>query len=165
MKGAQPVKRILFITMLFIAASSSALVWSANRRAGSLEDALVAQEKQIIESLKKRDSASFKNLVATDALLVGSQGTIEASEATSQMFSPDYALVSATIEEPQAKMIDKDAAMLIYKTTGTESYKGKSHTETAYASTLYVKRGDKWVAMFHQESTMTKPAQETAQHK
>lgn len=154
------MKRILVITMLVIAASSSfALVRSATQKAGATEDALIAQEKQIIESLKKKDSAAFKNLVAEDATLVGPMGVNRAGAVIPMIFSPDYTLESVTVENPQVRMIDKDAALLTYKTTGTESYKGQSETSTGYASTLWVKQGDRWVAMFHQES-MARPAQQ-----
>jgi hypothetical protein len=61
------------------------------------------------------------------------------------------------VEDPQVMMIDKDAAILTYKSTGTETYQGKTETGISYATTVWVKRGGGWKAIFHQES-MVPPA-------
>jgi hypothetical protein len=144
------MKRILFISLLIAASSSFALVWSINRRAATVEETIIAQEKQIIEAINKKDQAAFKNLVSQDAMVVGMHGPIKAAEALPILFGPDYKSEGGAIESPQVKMMDKDAYMITYKATGTESYKGESMTNSVYASTLWVKQGDKWVAMFHQ---------------
>ena len=145
------MKRLFIITVLIVLSSSFALVWSASRRAAD-DAAIVNNEKQIIEALKKRDANAFKSLVADDALLVGPEGVTTSAEASKFIFAPDYTMVSATVEDPKVKMLDANNAILTYKSTGTEIYKGKSTTMTAYATTLWVKRGGKWMAMFHQES-------------
>ena len=147
------MKRLLIIATLVIASSSFALVWSANNRAAD-DAAIVNNEKQIVEALKKKDANAFKSLIADDAIIMGSEGRISSADATKFLFSPDYALVSGTVEDPQVKMVDANNALLTYKSTGTETYKGQSRTETAYCTTLWVKRGDKWVEMFHQESAV-----------
>lgn len=144
------MKRILLIALLIAASSSFALVWSINRSAQSVEEAIIAQEKQVSEAIRKKDSAAFKNLVAADAIAVGMHGPTNISEAMSILFSPEYKSEDVKMESPQVKMVDKDAALITYKSTGTESYKGESHTFTSYQSTLWVKQGNKWMAVFHQ---------------
>lgn len=150
------MKRLFTISALIVLSSSFALVWSASNRAAD-DAAIVNNEKQIIETLTKKDASGFKSLIADDAILVGSGGRTSAADATKFLLSPDYTLVSATVEDPQVKMVDANTALLTYKSTGTETYKGASHTSTSYCTTLWVKRGAKWVALFHQESE-TRPA-------
>jgi hypothetical protein len=147
------MKRLLIITTLVVASSSFALVWSANNRAAD-DAAILNNEKLVIESLKKRDANGFKSLVADDAILVGPEGVTTSAVASKYIFVPDYTLVNSTIEEPKVKMIDANNAILTYKSKSTEIFKGKSTTETTYATTLWVKRGVKWIAMFHQESAV-----------
>lgn len=146
------MKRLLALAILLAAASSIAIVRSANKSADTTQDAIIAQEKQILEALKKKDSKSFHTLVASDAILVSSQGRLPIADFEKFVFAPDYTFVSATVDDPQVKMIDGDSALLTYKTTGTETFKDQTHTGTAYVTTLYAKRGGKWVGVFHQES-------------
>ncbi|HKC64988.1 MAG TPA: nuclear transport factor 2 family protein [Pyrinomonadaceae bacterium] len=150
------MKRLFIIAGLIVLSSSFALVWSASRRAAD-DAAIVNNEKQIIQTLTKKDASGFKSLIADDAILMGSSGRISIADAIKFLFSPDYSFGGATVEDPQVKMVDANSALLTYKSTGTETYKGQSHTSTAYCTTLWVKRGAKWVAVFHQESEM-KPA-------
>jgi uncharacterized protein (TIGR02246 family) len=151
------MKRILVVTLLIAAAASLVVAWAARPGATTTQDAIIANEKQIIEALKKKDAAAFKNLIAPDAMLLGSQGRLAMADFNKVVFGPDYTLVSATVEDPQVKMIDQDAAILTYKSTGTETFKGKTETGTSYASSIWTKHGDKWVAVFHQESLVAPP--------
>lgn len=144
------MRRILLISLLIAASSSFALVWSINRPGVTIEETIIAHEKQIIEAINKKDQAAFKGLVSQDALVVGMHGPIKAAEALPILFGPDYKSEGGAIESPQVKMMDKDAYMITYKATTTESYKGESMTNSVYASTLWIKQGDKWMAMFHQ---------------
>ena len=152
------MKRLLALVVLIVAASSLCIIKSGSKSVMPNQDAVIAQEKLIIEALKKKDAKAFNDLVAPDAILYGLQGRLPISEFTKFAFGPDYTFGSATMEDAQVKMIDQDAAVLTYKTTGTETFKGESRTSTAYASTIWAKRGGKWVAIFHQESMVNAPA-------
>lgn len=151
------MKRLLALAILIAAASSLALVRSSSKPVMPNQDAVIAQEKLILDALKKKDAKAFDGVVASDAILFGSQGRLPISEFKKVVFGPDYSFDSGTIEDAQVMMIDQDAALLTYKSTGTQTFKGQSHTETGYASTVWAKRGGKWVAIFHQES-MSAPA-------
>jgi hypothetical protein len=43
-----------------------------------------------------------------------------------------------------------------YKWTGAGTFQGQPMPGTVYASTIWTKKGDKWVATFHQESEAKK---------
>lgn len=56
--------------------------------------------------------------------------------------------------------MSKDAYLLTYTITMDGSYKGQAVPPLpTYVSTLYVKRGPKWLGFYHQE-TMAMPQQE-----
>ncbi len=149
--------------MLIAACSSFALVWSINRRAATIEETIIAQEKQVGEALMKHDQAAFKNLVSADAIAVGPRGAVKVSDIMGELFSPDYKSEGFAMEATQVKMMDKDAYVITYKGTGTESYKGESHNVTAYESTLWVKQGNKWMATFHQTTPVMPMGQDGQQ--
>jgi uncharacterized protein (TIGR02246 family) len=126
----------------------------SNAAASSVAEAIIAREKQVTDALMKKDAKAFNSLVASDGMLNTAQGRMSVADMSKVMFSSDYSLTNATVEDPQVVMIDKDAAILTYKTTGTETYQGHTDTSTAYATTIWVKRGGDWKAIFHQESMM-----------
>ena len=45
-----------------------------------------------------------------------------------------------------------------YKWTGSGTFAGQPFPSTVYASTVWTKKGDKWIAVFHQESEAAKAA-------
>ena len=117
-----------------------------------IADALTAKEKQITDALIKKDQKTFDSLVASDAFLAGSQGRMTIADFKRMAFGPDWTLTSSTVEDPQVTMISKDVAILTYKSTGSVTYKGQAQSGTSHATTVWVKRGNNWVAVFHQES-------------
>ena len=125
--------------------------------AGSLNDMIVAQEQMIIDAIKKRDANAFKSYVDMDGSVVGGDGMHKMSDAIPMLFSSDLTFAAYTLEDPQVKMVGKDAAMISYKSVATATYKGKTETMTSYETTVYVRRAGKWVAVFHQSSEMMKP--------
>lgn len=154
------MKRVLATFVLLLAASSLTFAQTnkmAAKSKTSMADTLAAKERAIIDSIVKKDRKAFESIVASDGVTSGPMGRMSVADGLKVMFSSDYSLVSATVEDPQVMMIDKDAAILTYKSTGTETYQGKTNTTTAYASTIYARRGAGWKAIFHQES-MVAPA-------
>jgi hypothetical protein len=147
--------------MLLLLVSSIALGQAkTNSNAGTnpVADALIAKEKQITDALMKKDVKAFNSLVASDGMLNGAMGRMAVADFKKVMFGPDYSLSNATMEDPQVMMIDKDAAILTYKSMGTETYKGHTDAGTSYATTIWVKRGSEWKAVFHQESMVVPTA-------
>ena len=126
-----------------------------NTGGGSTMDAtIIAQEMQIIEAIKKRDSVAFKNLVDVEGTVVGMDGIHKISEIINPLFSPELTFPQYSMEDPRVKVIDKDAAILSYKSTTTTTFKGKTTSGIAYETSVFVKRGAKWIVVFHQSSDM-----------
>ena len=63
-------------------------------------------------------------------------------------------------DEVARMQLDADAAVVTYKWTGSGPWMGQPIPSPSLASTVWVTRGNNWVAVFHQETTMmTPPAQ------
>jgi hypothetical protein len=63
------------------------------------------------------------------------------------------------ITESKVQWVDANTAVHTYKWTGTGTYQGQPIPSPVWASTVWTKKGNKWTAVFHQESiTMPMPA-------
>jgi uncharacterized protein (TIGR02246 family) len=150
------MRRISVIALLILAASIPAPAQNQNKLASTSQstvaESIITNEKQIFEALKKKDANGFKSVMTNDAIIFGRNGRISIANFSRFVFGPDYSRVSSTVEEPQVMMVEKDVALLTYKTTVTETYRGHTETTTSYASTVWVNKDGKWMAIFHQES-------------
>jgi uncharacterized protein (TIGR02246 family) len=153
---------MLFAVPVALGQATNGKPGSANAGASSVADMLIAKERQVVDALMKKDAKTFNSLVAGDGILNGSQGRTVVADFTKMMFGPDYSLSNSTVEDPQVTMIDKDAAILTYKSTGTETMQGHTQTATSYATTIWVKRKGDWKAVFHQESMVAPTAATSA---
>lgn len=124
---------------------------------GSLEEMIIAQEKMIIEAIKKNDAEAFKALVDVNGTAVGSQGLMKISEVLPFLFGPKISVTEYTLEDPQVRSIDKNTAIISYKSSSTSSMDGKTMSTKSYDTTIFVRRVSKWVAVFHQSSEMAAP--------
>lgn len=122
--------------------------------AGSLEEMIVAQENLIIAAIKARDAAAFKGLVDINGVVVNSGGIMKTSDAIPVLFGPNVSISEYTLENPQVKSIDKNTAIINYKSSGTATFEGKTAKWTSFDTTVFVRRISKWVAVFHQSSDM-----------
>jgi uncharacterized protein (TIGR02246 family) len=156
------MKIFVRICMAFIIALMLATVCAAqcgpargNTGGGSSVDAMIiAHEKQIIEAIKKKDAAAFKNLVDVNGTVVGMGGIGKISAIINDLFSADLTFSRYDMESPQVTVVDKDAAILSYKSNSTTTFQGETTSRSAYETSVLVKRGNKWIVIFHQSSDL-----------
>lgn len=123
-----------------------------------LEKTLLANERAVNEAVAKGDAAAFSRHVAADAWsLDGMSGRMPVSEFVKQFpqMVKDMKMTSWDITEPKLLPIDANTAVLTYKWTGSGTYQGQPIPSPVWASTVWAKRNGKWMAVFHQESTVT----------
>ncbi|HEY0543835.1 MAG TPA: nuclear transport factor 2 family protein [Pyrinomonadaceae bacterium] len=131
---------------------------------GSLDDMIIAQEQMILDAVKKRDANAFKSMLDPNAYEITSNGVIDLAGIVAVLFSPELTSADFKIENPTVRRLDKDSAVISYKSTGTATYKGKTSSGSSYDTTIYVRRGGKWLALFHQATDMM-PAASMASEK
>ena len=72
-------------------------------------------------------------------------------------------LQTYSLDDMQVAWFDKDCAAVTSKFTGTGSYNGHAVKPGDWrVTTVYVKKGGKWLATFHQETLLT-PMEQTQQ--
>lgn len=116
----------------------------------------IAKEKAIWDSIKNKDYDGFGNMLAADQVEVMAEGVSDKAQSIAgvKQFEPE----ELTFADWNFRTIDDDAFLLTYSVTMKGKYQGKPFpAETARCSSAWVKRGDKWEAIYHQESAVMPP--------
>jgi hypothetical protein len=124
---------------------------------GDVAATLEANERAICDAFKSKDAAAAMSLMDKEGVGADMNGFMPVSMIPDMM--KDYELRSYTMRDFKATMINKDAYLATYTMNSDASYKGQPMPPLpTYVSTVWVKRGSKWTAMFHQESMGMPPA-------
>ena len=134
--------------------SSAAFGQSAAPDATGLSATLIAQEKVLLDSVVKHDLKAFSALIAPGAASVDDGGYMTVAD-----FIKVFDQVKVDIQTPtdvKVLTLGPTAAIVIYTLTQKGMFQGQPLPPTVYATTTWVNRGGKWLAMFHQESIAAK---------
>jgi hypothetical protein len=112
---------------------------------------LVATEKKLWEGWKNKDPKPFKAWVAADAVGIGERGIQGKADLLKDIAAGDCDVKSFELSEFKLTMIDSDAAVLTYKGASVGTC-GGMEIKPAWASSTYVRRGGRWLAITHQET-------------
>lgn len=118
----------------------------------SIEDMLIAREKEILELIKKKDIQGFAAYLADDQLYVNDKGIHTKAQALKSV--AEGTLLEFALDDWKVLMVNKDTALLTYRVTSKGIVNGQEVSGVTRESTLWVKRGGKWLAVFHQDTTV-----------
>lgn len=167
------MKRLLVLAALLTAAPACApadqgtgnanLTANTNSRAsptptpaGASEADLVALDRQIWEAIKTKNWDAFAAHLADDAVTVTNDGIYNKAQTLEGLKALD--LSEYTVSDTKVVRLDHDAAVLTYNSTSKASYDGQPlPNANSRDTTVFVKRGDKWLAIFHQETAVAPP--------
>lgn len=112
----------------------------------------IANEKLILETLKSNNSEAFAAVLASDSVEVEPGGVYDKAGSVKSVSQNDFS--KATITDFKTLKIDEDAALVTYmvKIPGIAP-EGEHHT------TIWINRGGKWLALFHQGTPVLKEVQ------
>lgn len=111
--------------------------------------AIIDSEKGAWEAYKNKDADAFKKLMAPDYYGVYAEGIQSLRADVADMPKADlqeYSLADLKVVFPQA-----DVAVITYKATTKGNFNGQARSGTYNAGTVYIKRGGKWLGVFHTE--------------
>jgi hypothetical protein len=129
--------------------------FAAAQDKAAAEKALLANENAINTAVAKGDKAAFTALVTPDAWSADGTGIMKVSDFLT-MFD-QVKVTSWKIIDPKVEWVDANNAIVIYTWTGAGTFQGQPFPTKTYVSTVWTKRGDKWLAAYHQESEAVKP--------
>jgi hypothetical protein len=132
-------------------------------------DTITAQEKQIWDKIKNKDADGFAGMLADDFIYVAGDGIYDKAGTVEGI--KNLEITDLTLADWKVVMLDKDAAAVTYTVSMKGTSGGKPIPDsTLRASSAWVKRGDKWMGVYHQEcerkdappTPTAKPADEKA---
>ena len=116
---------------------------------------LEANERAINVAVQKGDVKGFQALVAPEGISVDGTGAMPVADFVKEF--AQIKLQTFTIDMVKVSMLGDNAAVITYKFTGKGSFMGQPMPSPVTASTVYMNRGGKWIAVFHQESPFIAP--------
>src|ERR1051325_6435716 len=120
--------------------------------AGPTQADLEAKERQIWDAIKAKNWDAFSGMLADDFVIVGGDGT-KTKTALLEEIKGKYDVTEYTLSDFRLVKVDADLAVLNYTASEKSTYDGKpTPGKPTRASSAWVKRGDKWLAAYHQES-------------
>jgi len=145
------IRRFLLLTLVVCAPSAA----FAQAKPDALAKQLEANERAINVAVQKGDLAGFNALVASDGFAMDGSGLMAVSEFV-KMFN-QMKIATFTIDQVKVMSLNDTAAVITYRFTGKGTMMGQPIPSPTLASTTYVNRGGKWLAVFHQETIPTPP--------
>jgi len=124
---------------------------AASRTSSALEQAVIANEKSLIEAKKKDDAAFFKRTLGQNFSLVGVDGKLlEGQEAIDNL--GDSGLLELTPYDMKVVALADDAAIVTYDAIVREAPEEDQGPPPRYQhfSSVWVKQGGQWKLKFHQ---------------
>jgi hypothetical protein len=114
-------------------------------------DDAIAREKQVWDAIKKRDYDRFASFLADDSLEVFAWGVNDKAASVEGVKQPN--LSSAMLSDFKTMQLDDNASIVTYMVKGSGNIPPSGERST----TVWVKRDGKWLAVYHQGTTV-KPA-------
>lgn len=133
----------------FVAAAQSPSQDSA-LSGGSIEQQIIAKEREGLEALKTGDLERFGNLTAEEAVMVDARGP--ASKAQVLKNVAGFTLTDYSMEDVRFVPISANTGLISYKITEKGVSHGKEFTAQAYVSSIWTERENKWTCLFSQET-------------
>ena len=149
------MKKLMMILMIAIGVSSVAFGQTKMSKESKVEAQLIALEKQSWEEWKNKNGGFFQTLLTDEAVNIGIGGLSNKSQIVKST-SSDCEVKSFSVDNFKVVMLDKNVALLTYAATQDGVCGGRTIPAKVIASSVYVKRGGKWLNAFYQE---TPPAQ------
>jgi hypothetical protein len=113
--------------------------------ASLLDKAIIANERKLLDYLAKKDKAGFTSMVTADAVgLDAIMGGMKTSVSAAKL--DQVSVTSWQISDEKVQWVDANNAVLSYKWTGTGTFQGQKFPSPVWASTVWTKKGDKWLA-------------------
>ncbi len=121
----------------------------------AIEKALAENETKVNVAFAKVDVAGMKTYIAPDATMNSDTGYTTVADFFKQMPTMQIKVSEQKLTDFKFTWVDATTVIATYTWTGKGTVMGQAVKTPTYASTVWAKRGDKWLAIFHQETPAT----------
>ncbi len=119
-------------------------------------ETLIALEKRSWEAWKARDAKFFQDVLADDHLDVGFFGPVGKAAVVAGVASPACEVKSYALDKFRVNVIDSSTALVVYWAEQDTLCGGTAVPSPAWVSSLYSKRGGRWVNVLFQQTQTPK---------
>jgi len=116
----------------------------------SLQQQIVAKERQGLDDLKTGNYDEFASLTADDAVFVDSHGP--ATKAEVMDHTREFRLSDYSMEDVRFVQLSAKSGLIVYTISETGTSHGKPFSAKVHVSSIWAERGGKWVCVFSQET-------------
>jgi hypothetical protein len=121
------------------------------KRNDSVEAQIVALEKSAFEAWKNKDRKFFEDHMSEAGQYLDLNGVGGKEQYVKAIIDNDCTVTRYSLDNTKVSMLSKDVTLLTYRYAHDVVCGGHAEASPLWASTVYVKRGDKWLIAFHQE--------------
>ncbi len=121
------------------------------KRNNLVEAQVVALEKRAFEAWKNKDRKFFEEHMSAAGQYLDADGVGGKPQYVKAIIDNNCTVSSYSLDKTKVTMLSKDVALLTYRYANDVVCGGNREPSPLWASTVYVKRGDKWLIAFHQE--------------
>ncbi len=123
---------------------------------GTLEDTLVALEKQSWEAWKNHDGKFFQGFLADDHVELGFGGPAGKATVVAGVAGPACSVKSYTVDHFSVAAVDENVALVTYHAAQDTTCGGQPVPSPVWVSSLYVKREGRWMNFLYQQTKTPK---------
>jgi hypothetical protein len=124
--------------------------WTGAASQQASEAALIANERALYGALAKGDAERFRTLILPSGVWATPTGFVPMDRLAGGL--EGFAVPQWGIENPHVVWTEGNSALVLYIRTGGGLFGDRPFAPMTLASTLWTKRGGKWLAVYHQES-------------
>jgi hypothetical protein len=150
------MKRVAVIAMVVFALGSLVLGRKEQSNKEHVKDALITLEKQSWEAWKNRDGKFFEEFLSDDHVEMGPGGVSNKATVVRGVASPMCVVKSYSVDRFELTLFDENTALLTYHAAQDTTCGGAVVPSPACASSLYKKKGGRWLNALYQQSASPK---------
>ena len=143
------MKRSIIALALLTLAATFAL--GQTKPNDSVEAQIVALEKSAFEAWKKKDKKFFEEHMSENGQYLDLNGVGGKAQYVKAIIDNDCTVSRYSLDNTKVTLLSKDVALLTYRYAHDVVCGGNPEASPLWATTVYVKRGGKWLIAFHQE--------------
>jgi hypothetical protein len=145
--------KILFvITVLVLAFAMPEFGQAIKISSDKLKETLVDLEKQSWEAWKDRDGKFYQGFLSDDHQEIGASGITTKTEIVPFVGSDVCVVKSYSVDSFTLTIFDKNTALLTYHAAQDTTCGGSPVPSPVWISSLYVKRGKRWLNALYQQT-------------
>lgn len=114
---------------------------------------IIATEKKLWEAWKNKDYKVFKANLSVDSVMITDSGVSDKATALKDLEAVPCDVKTYELSDLKVTFLNDSAAILTYKSTQDATCGGQQVPAAVWSSSAYVRRGGKWLAASHQETT------------